>query len=248
MISAEEGLYLTKARMRQALSQSAIDALSASIDGDSALASHHAIWTLFSDRPDRQRDFLWREERAGHFYLLSNRVPEDRYGIFELDESKSFAPRLRSGDRLQFALRVNATVARRVSVGARSKAHDIICDALLREGSTGESKPGDRRRLVYPIAREWLAARGPRHGFSIAPSPAVDPEEWEPEWRDPFRVLGYRSVRIDRGKAPVMRIGVLDLEGEIIVEQPDAFVAAVAKGFGRAKAFGLGLMMLRRSR
>lgn len=248
MTLVEAGPYLTRARMRQALSESAIDALVASIEDKAALASHHAVWTLFSDRPDRQRDFLWREERPGHFYFLSSRIPEDRFGIFELDEPKVFAPRLRSGDRLKFTLRVNATVARRLSAGARSKAHDIVCNALLKEGSTRESKSGDRRRLVYPIARDWLMTRGPQHGFSMVSSPAVDPEGWEPEWRDPFRVLGYRSVRIDRGKAPVMRIGVLDLEGELVVEQPDIFTAAVTKGFGRAKAFGFGLMLLRRSR
>lgn len=247
-VAGGEGLYLTRARLKQALGESAMDALVASIAGDSALASHHVIWTLFSDGPDRRRDFLWREERSGHFYLLSNRVPEDRFGLFELDEPKVFAPRLRSGDRLQFALRVNATVARHASIGARGKPHDIVSNALLSAESTSKSKAGDRRRIAHPIAREWMMARGLRHGFSMALGPTADPEGWEPEWHDPFRVLGYSSVRIHRGEAPVMRVGVLDLEGELIVEEPDTFMAAVAKGFGRAKAFGFGLMMLRRLR
>ena len=38
-------------------------------------AHHRLIWTLFADSPDRRRDFLWRDEGAGRFTILSHRPP-----------------------------------------------------------------------------------------------------------------------------------------------------------------------------
>ena len=38
-----------------------------------------------------------------------------------------------------------------------------------------------------------------------------------------------------------------DLTGEIAVTDPKAFLAKLAQGFGRAKGFGCGLMLIRRA-
>jgi CRISPR system Cascade subunit CasE len=50
---------------------------------------------------------------------------------------------------------------------------------------------------------------------------------------------------MDRPKAAI-RIGVLDLEGVLVVSDPARFCHCLAQGFGRAKAFGCGLMLIRR--
>lgn len=42
-----------------------------------------------------------------------------------------------------------------------------------------------------------------------------------------------------------MKIGVLDFDGVIDVVDPERFREAIGEGFGRAKAFGCGLMLLR---
>ena len=64
-----------------------------------------------------------------------------------------------------------------------------------------------------------------------------------------FRVRGYRVLTIDRGRrARPLRAGVLDLEGLLEIRDPERFLAALAQGFGRAKAFGCGLMLIRRVR
>jgi CRISPR system Cascade subunit CasE len=62
-------------------------------------------------------------------------------------------------------------------------------------------------------------------------------------------VLGYRVMRLERGrgKARDIELGVLDLEGTLEVCDPQAFVAALGHGFGRGKAFGCGLMLIRRA-
>ena len=63
-------------------------------------ASRRLMWTLFADHPDRTRDFLWREDDARRFYVLSSRPPEDRHALFTV-ETKAFEPALAVGDRLK---------------------------------------------------------------------------------------------------------------------------------------------------
>ena len=42
------------------------------------------------------------------------------------------------------------------------------------------------------------------------------------------------------------QFGILDFLGTIEVTEPDQFLEALHRGFGRAKAFGCGLMLIRR--
>jgi CRISPR system Cascade subunit CasE len=41
---------------------------------------------------------------------------------------------------------------------------------------------------------------------------------------------------------------VLDINGVLTVKDPERFLVALASGFGRARAFGYGLMLIRRVR
>ena len=73
---------------------------------------------------------------------------------------------------------------------------------------------------------------GARGGFSVAASD--------------LRVDGYDVTRIPRpGGAPI-ELATLEFDGALTVEDPARFVAGVVCGFGRARAFGRGLMLLRR--
>ena len=65
-------------------------------------ASRRLVWTLFADREDRTRDFLWREDDARRFYVLSSRPPEDRHQLFtRRDESIRTRPVARRQAHLQ---------------------------------------------------------------------------------------------------------------------------------------------------
>ena len=92
-------------------------------------ASRRLVWTLFADREDRTRDFLWREDDARHFYVLSNRPPEDRHQLFTV-ETKAFDPALSPGDRLVFSLRANATISRPRGDKRAGKRDDVVMAAL----------------------------------------------------------------------------------------------------------------------
>ncbi len=195
-------------------------------------AAHRLLWVLFADDPDRERDFLWREAQPGIFYVLSKRVPQDVHGMFEIDGPREFAPSLQPGDRLRFALRVNATVSRGGSRDVRGKPADIVMDAI--RGIDGKARASARTAALVPTATQWMNARGERQGFALRP--------------DSLSVLAYETIRLGReSRGAAATIGVLDLEGELEVRDPDPFLDAVYRGFGRAKAFGNGLMLIRRA-
>jgi CRISPR system Cascade subunit CasE len=193
------------------------------------------VWTLFGDTADRDRDFLWREAEPGLFYTLSHRPPEDRHAIFDLDEPKSFAPSLKCGDRLTFSLRANATIAKGGGPDRRGKRCDVVMDAIY---STPAGERASRRAEAVEIAGlGWLERQANKAGFSLG-SPPTSPRS--------ARVTAYQTLRIDHRDGEV-KFGVLDFEGVLEVTDPDRFVNAVAHGFGRAKGFGCGLMLIRRA-
>lgn len=217
-------MYLTKASLSRTPSVKALDLLlMPSEAGNRTDAHHRLLWTLFADSADRTRDFLWREEGKGTFLILSERAPIQSE-LFANVVSKPFAPDLGPGDRLRFALRANATRSK------DRKRVDVVMDALYVLPS--EERAERRMDVATSEGSAWLQRQGATHGFRIVDCVASD-----------YSVHALPAYRGPRDKRP--QFGILDLEGELQVMNPAAFVSAVAKGFGRAKAFGCGLMLLR---
>lgn len=198
-------------------------------------AHHRLLWSAFSTDPDAKRDFLWREEGQGAFLVLSARPPMPS-PFFEAAETRSFAPNLQAGDRLVFALRANATrteaTGRLSQNGKPHKAHvDLVMDAL-HALPQGERAP-ERMSAAQNVASAWLAGQGERHGFQVEEVAAHD-----------YSVRALPGWTGQRKGQP--QFGVLDMSGLITVTDPSALVQQMARGFGRAKAFGCGLMLVRR--
>ena len=107
-------------------------------------ASRRLVWTLFADSEDRKRDFLWREDDAGRFYVLSSRPPEDRHHLFTV-ETKAFEPALTPGDKLVFSLRGNPTVARPRGDTKRAGKRDDVVMAALKAPLRMHVQSGGRR-------------------------------------------------------------------------------------------------------
>jgi CRISPR system Cascade subunit CasE len=236
-------LFLSRASLRRDAAVGAIAPILLPKDGnDRVNATHRLVWSLFADHADRRRDFLWREEgrsanRSGRkFYILSTRPPADRLGIFDL-ETKPFEPALTAGDRLRFDLRANPVTSELKPGAKRGKRVDPVARALAKLAP--EERAQRRHDIMLEIGRRWLAAQGERAGFALTTDPAsgrprlaVDGADW--------RVLARGK---DRGP---ISFSVLDFEGEILLRDPAVFLAALARGFGKAKAFGCGLMLIRR--
>ena len=224
-------LFLGRARLKRNAAAAALAPLLVPLGDDARTsAAHRLVWALFADDPARRRDFLWREKSPGALMTLSSRPPSDPHGLFDLD-FKSFAPALAAGDRLGFRLRANPTVSRSAGPGKRGARHDVVMDALHRTSDTSRAEA--RPEAVVQAGRAWLAAQGTRHGFTPDAGVAVD---------------AYDQLRLPRPGGAALRYSVVDFEGLLTVHDPAAFLPALATGFGRAKAFGCGLMLIRRAR
>ena len=226
--------YFSRVRVKREASVSALAPLllgKAGSGGQSRQPGHHLVWSLFADGADRKRDFLWRETRAGEFLILSARRPEDSHGLFEIDEPKTFAPILEPGDRLKFSLRANPIIRRRRPSGRRSVKHDVVMDAL-RSHPKGE-RAAHRLKVMQEQGLAWLTRQGKKTGFEIRSSEV--------------EVDGYDQHRISRtGSTRTMLYSTLDFEGVLTVSAPAVLLPAINRGFGGAKAYGCGLMLIRR--
>lgn len=229
-------VYLSRARLKSETNLAALaPILVPSEEGARIGASHRLVWSLFADGPKRKRDFLWHEEAPGAFLILSTREPSDPHGFFEL-EAKSFEPRLATGDRLAFFLRANPVVTTSKPDANRGRRHDIVMAAIhsvvpgerarRRAAALGWTEDDPECIPRPPIA--WIERQGRTAGFKL----------------EQAAVLAYRQIRIPRSEAPKprrddIRFATVDLEGTLVVVEPDRFQAAIRRGFGKAKAFGL---------
>jgi CRISPR system Cascade subunit CasE len=226
-----------------------------------AYADHQWLWERVFAAPDRTpRDFLFRRLDggvAGRFYAVSARAPRTDVPGWEV-RLKRYEPRPKAGERLHFDLRANPVVSRGGSPqldrgvppalratehadSARRKVarHDVVMDAkkrLLAERGlkhwqdwTGADKPP-----LYELAREgcgrWLVSRGHTHGFALD--------------EDSLRVEAYMQHRGKSGDR--LRFSSVDLSGVLTVLDSERFRGALTQGVGHAKAFGCGLLLVRR--
>ena len=79
----------------------------------------------------------------------------------------------------------------------------------------------------------WLERQAEKAGFEVR--------------TEDVRIDGYQQHRVLRKSAPPMSFATLDYEGMLVVRDPAALLAGIARGFGAAKAYGCGLMLIRRA-
>ena len=230
-------LYLSRITLDRNAPTSALADLLDPAETAGAMDAHHRlIWTLFADTPDRKRDFLWRADGRGRFYVLSVRQPISNT-LFQPIETKAFEPVLKKNDRLAFSLRVNATRDRARGQMDSTQPHknrrvDIVMHALREiPGHKKGDRAAKRLEKAQIVAHEWMIHRSTTGGFKL----------------DDLVVNNYSVIALPRRKKQHANFGVLDLSGILIVTEPETFLARLGIGFGRAKAFGCGLMLIRRA-
>lgn len=230
-------MYLSRLSLARDAGNAALSGLLDPADPGQAKSTHHRLlWTLFADGPDRTRDFLWRAEREGRFFTLSQRPPKP-HALFAPPEVKEFAPTLAVGDRLTFVLRANATkdrsaVSRLPKAEQRSRRVDLVMDLLRAVPKSGRRDV--RQDLAKQAAEDWFGRQGAAHGFAA----------------EELIVNDYSVVSLPRQKGrreAHAKFGILGLSGTLQVTDPSAFVTRIGLGFGRARAFGCGLMLIRRA-
>ncbi len=188
---------------------------------------HQAIWKLFADHADRRRDFLYRldEDAKGlRVYTVSARPPNTSSDLWAV-ESKPYEPNIRSGMRLAFALRANPACKK------DGKRHDVVMESKQRLRATGSVRPEWplQAELVQREGEQWLESRSENNGFHS----------------ESVRVDGYRQFRYRKGGSWV-GFSTMDFSGILTLTDTDRFLGALRSGIGPAKAFGCGMLMVRR--
>lgn len=198
-------------------------------------AVHKLLWQLFPEEPEAKRDFIFRQEwQKGWpvFYMISNREPVPVNGTLSV-ETKPYAPALTSGQRLGFTLRANPVVTRKKENGKRVR-HDVVMDAKFQkrtQSDTGNSVPPSE--LIEMTGIKWLNERSSNLGFEIE--------------RQATSVDGYLQHRFfKKGNKFPIRYSTIDYNGILNVSDPTRFLETLYEGIGHAKAFGCGLVLVRR--
>jgi CRISPR system Cascade subunit CasE len=201
---------------------------------------HQMIWALFPHQSDAHRDFIYRrDDKQGWpcFYVVSHRRPENISGLFAVD-AKKYHPKLKEGERLTFSLRVNPVVTKKNGNGKRSR-HDVVMDAkqkFKKEEACRSRTPGikiDMPELIRKTGLKWLASRSNACGFTFHPEQVT--------------VEGYFQHRMAKlGKSKSISFSTLDFDGLLTVKDVPNFTRMLFTGMGPAKAFGCGLMLVRR--
>jgi len=199
--------------------------------------AHHMVWDLFTDGPDRERDFLYRVEDIGGLptiYAVGRREPVNRGGMWTI-ETKSYDPILSRGQRLAFVLRANP-VRTKCDEKGKHHRHDVVMEAktlLKQQGRPREEWPPEPE-IVGQAGFAWLATRGEANGFTVA--------------EGNVRADGYtqRRFRKRKGRHDIS-LSTIDYTGILTVADPEKFKATLYTGIGPAKGFGCGMMMVRRA-
>lgn len=189
-----------------------------------AYRDHALIWKLFPG-DGLSRDFVFRslaEQRL--YYVVSARPAVPQAGLLEV-QSKPYEPHVESGEFLHFDLRVNPTVSQRVE-GGRSQRHDVLMHAKRL------TVPGEGRLAAVEAAgRDWIVDRANNWGLDVNV--------------DALLQSGYCQHRL-RHKGRRIEFSSLDFQGLARVTDPERLRRALLDGVGHAKAFGCGLLLVRR--
>jgi len=201
---------------------------------DGSSAYHSLVWSLFKDDPEANRDFVFRAE-ARHspvLYVVSARRPNSD-DVFMDIETKEYDPQISVGSWLGFDVRLNPVVTRSDQDSGRSRKHDVIMD---RKRTGGESQGNEDRTDVsveHAAVRDWLSDREDAFGFRLR-SP------------NQIQVSGYTQNRVTRRNGSPIRFSSVDVVGSLEVTSEVLFRQALYEGIGRSKAFGCGLLLVRR--
>lgn len=181
---------------------------------------HRALWKLFPEDADANRDFLFHVERSdwnsAEILMQSFRKPERSSNTVKILKCKEYNLFLSAGLRLRFLLIANPI--------------KMINDESKRRNADGEIK-----KCRVPLIREDEQRAWIERKLGIAAS-------IETLVIDPISSIRFRKAQEDRAG----KIQPVSFQGILKVADVEAMTALLKTGIGPAKAFGCGLMLVRR--
>ena len=202
------------------------------LNNNDVYASHQLLWTLFTE--DKERSFIYREDITPEglpcFFVLSTRRPETRTKIFQI-QTKACNPQLTCGQRLGFKARLNPTVCMTDHLG-KQKRHDVLMHAKRQAQDKGLNSKNAIKEAMERAACQWMQneKRLENWGISIDHSLNMD---------------AYQQHQSRKKSGHLVQFSSVDFQGVLTINEPGQFLEHYAKGFGRSKSLGCGLMLIR---
>lgn len=213
-------------RVRLLASSAARLALARQQAAGAAYRDHALLWQLFSAE-EQSRDFLFRRyaDRPLSYYIVSDRMPQANSDLFAV-ETRPFDPQLEPGAWVRFDLRANPVIARKAADG-RSRRHDVLMDARRTVSSKDQ-----QIEAMDQAALQWVKPRLVQAGLIVRESSVLS--------------TGYTQHRLHQ-KGRKISFSSLDYSGVAQVQDPSALHRTLTEGIGHARAFGCGLLLVRRA-
>lgn len=218
----------------------------------SPYAEHQWLWRFFPSSADQTRDFVFRRhelEQVPRFYVVSQRPPTAFSEAWQV-QSRVYDPQLQEGQRLSFQLRANPVITKKNDAG-KPQRHDVVMQAkkqlLAEHGLSQEAKWKDwkdesNKPLLYELVQKhcaaWLDGVAKRNGFEIALTGEDEPQR-------KLEIDAYEQSKAGKRDHNI-NFSTVDFSGELLVTNPELFQQALFNGIGHAKAFGCGLLLVRR--
>ena len=226
---------------------------------------HQALWQLF-DLPDgSERPFLHREYQRGgetFYYVLSKLEPKREHPFFDI-QSKAFNPNLYNGQRLAFELRANPVVTVKDGNG-KSSRHDVMMMAKKDMLAQGFDDPYAIDEAMFSAGVNWitnptrLAKWGviihpklelsayTQHKFRRTNADLNQQHDHNENQNVPKEDNENKTDRVTvNKKSRLIQFSSLDYEGALEIQDAKLFYDKLLQGFGKQKAFGCGLMLIR---
>lgn len=222
-------MYFSKITLRK--NSGSLDKIK-SYTNENGYTYHQLIWNLFSENnPDKKRDYIYRSDFDNmwpNFIAISKTYPIDQDGLWEIN-TKSYQPVIKNGENLYFILRVNP----RVFCGNgiyKNKYIDIIQQAFYNFRNT---KRKSKSEIIQSVGIDWISQRNKRNGFTINEKNTIV-DKFEKHIVNKLKQKDYISF------------SAIDFRGQLKVNDSEKFIHTLHNGIGAAKAFGCGLLLIRR--
>lgn len=208
-------------------------------DGDLGYALHGLLSAAFGNQAPQPFRYMghkkgllaYTSEDLGTLRLHASMAAPDVARALGLDalDARPFPSTWKEGQRLGFEVRMRPVI--RAKDGRER-------DAFLHAAESIPATEGDgmaQRTMVYC---DWLAKQ-----FSVDGAAQINQVQME-EFRL-TRVL-RKTAADENGKRKLLPVNGPDavLKGQLLVGKPDAFARLLARGIGRHRAFGFGMLLL----
>lgn len=211
---------------------------------------HQALWQLFDLPPNSLRPFLYREYEQGgqlFYYVLSTIKPKTDHPYF-LVQTKAFNPQFFEGQRLAFELRANPVVTIKNDAG-KSSRHDVLMQAKKSMINQGFDDTYSIDQAMFDAGVDWITEPDRMQSWGVVIHPNLELSAYtQHQFRRTKEDIAQQNQANNNKKAGVnkrIQFSSLDYVGALEIKDAALFYEQMLQGFGKQKAFGCGLMLVR---